>query len=146
MAAPSVPGQSKRQNPVMCPGSTSFGRTLCSSWTCRGSAGQGLRLGTPKDVDDTSHCYSKAASGTETQFGTLLPLLLQPAQQLSRPFRQNYLKREFRSNLMPSNRCSIRCFSPLKASLHPSTATSARQIGNRASPGIQISTFGYHTL
>lgn len=80
-------------------------------------------------MDGTRHCYSKAASSTETQFGTLLPLLLQPAQKLSRLFHQNYLKTEFRSNLMPSNRCSISCFSPLKASLHPSTATSTRQTG-----------------
>lgn len=124
-------GQNKRQNPVHVPWQHKLWqcRILCSSWTCRGSAGHGLRLGTPKDVDDTSHCYSKAALGTETQFGTLLPLFLQPAQKLSRLLHQNYLKTEFRSNLVPSNRCSISCFSPLKASLHPSTVTSVRHMG-----------------
>lgn len=134
MAAPSVSGQSERQNPVHVLGSTSSGRAEPS--VAPGPAGA-LRTRVKAGMW-IPRMWMAPAIAPAKQHRALKHDLdppssdLQPAQQLSRLFYQNCLKTELRTDLVPSNRCSVCCFSPLKASLHPSTATSAKHVGMEA--------------
>lgn len=139
MAAPSVPGQSERQNPVHVPQQQKLWqhRALCSSWICRGSAGHGLRLGIPKDMGGTSLCYSRAAQALKHNLGpsfhrpaTLGPSFHHPAicPAASQATPLELLKAELRSNLVPSHRCSTLLCSSQSLS-KPQRIHSARQMG-----------------